>query len=118
MFNDGMTGILPVANVNGDGGNDWGNDWLALIDILALFGWGGNGFGAGNCGALPRGDLCAAMQNQLNQANLAASQVAQNQYLVDQLRPCPTPAYITCNPWATNGTTYSGCNTYGNCCGC
>ena len=236
MFNNGMTGILPVATVNGDGGNDWGNDWLALIVILALFGWGGNGFGAGNGGALARSDLCqdmnfnglenavgrisdsqaaiarqtdnaicnlgyqnaqlvngvqmqigsefrgldnavcnlgyntqagfnalaaqmaqcccdqkqeaaqtrydmaqgfamldrtisdqfcalkmeqkdaqiAAMQNQLNQANLAASQVAQNQYLVDQLRPCPTPAYITCNPWATNGTAYNGFNG----CGC
>lgn len=56
----------------------------------------------------------AAMQNELNVANLAASQTAQNQYLVSQLRPCPTPAYITCNPWATNGTAYTtGCG-----CGC
>lgn len=49
--------------------------------------------------------------------NLAQSQANQNQYLVNQLRPCPTPAYITCNPWATNGTAYTG----GNCmsgCGC
>lgn len=60
----------------------------------------------------------AAMQNELNMANLAASQTAQNQYLTDKLRPCPTPSYITCNPWATNGTSYvSGYN--GNCgCGC
>lgn len=29
-----------------------------------------------------------------------ASQVAQNQYLTDTLRPCPSPAYITCNPRA------------------
>ncbi|UNI72528.1 MAG: hypothetical protein [Chaetfec virus UA24_144] len=39
---------------------------------------------------------------------LAASQEAQNQYLVNQLRPCPTPAYITCNPWA-NQAAYGSC---------
>ena len=39
-----------------------------------------------------------------NQAlRFQASQVAQNQYLTDTLRPCPQPAYITCNPWGTNG---------------
>lgn len=46
-----------------------------------------------------------------------ASQVAQNQYLTDTLRPCPTPAYITCNPWA-NSAAYGSCGTAynGNCC--
>ena len=43
-----------------------------------------------------------------------ASQVAQNQYLTDTLRPCPSPAYITCNPWA--GQPYGSCASYG--CGC
>lgn len=56
----------------------------------------------------------AEQQNLINALNLAQSQANQNQYLVNQLRPCPTPAYITCNPWATNGTAYTG----GNCCGC
>lgn len=59
----------------------------------------------------------AAMQNELNVANLAASQTAQNEYLVNKLRPCPTPAYVTCNPWATNGTSYvTGYSNSG--CGC
>ena len=49
-----------------------------------------------------------------NQAlKFAASQTAQNQYLTDTLRPCPTPAYITCNPWGANG--YGGYG-YGGCC--
>lgn len=40
---------------------------------------------------------------------LAASQAAQNNYLVNQLRPCPIPAYITCNPFAqTNTCGYNG----------
>lgn len=52
---------------------------------------------------------------------LKASQAAQNQYLVDQLRPCPVPAYITCNPFAASyglGTGYgTGYNTgCGGCC--
>ena len=33
---------------------------------------------------------------------LAASQSAQNAYLINQLNPCPIPAYITCNPHASN----------------
>lgn len=45
-----------------------------------------------------------------------ASQVAQNQYLTDTLRPCPSPAYITCNPWA--GQPYGSCANYGCGCGC
>lgn len=52
-----------------------------------------------------------------NQAlKFQASQVAQNQYLTDTLRPCPTPAYITCNPWS--GQPYGSCATYSNngCC--
>lgn len=59
----------------------------------------------------------AEQQNLINALNLAQSQANQNQYLVDQLRPCPTPAYITCNPWASNGTAYTGCQGFGGC-GC
>lgn len=43
---------------------------------------------------------------------LAASQAKQNAYLVNELRPCPVPAYITCNPYAAS-YGYSGNN-----CGC
>ena len=57
----------------------------------------------------------AEQQNLINALNLAQSQANQNQYLIDQLRPCPSPAYITCNPWASNGTCFTGCNTG---CGC
>lgn len=54
-----------------------------------------------------------ALQSQVQALNLAQSQANQNQYLVDQLRPCPQPAYITCNPWGANG--YGGYG-YGGCC--
>lgn len=57
-------------------------------------------------------------QNLINALNLAQSQANQNQYLISQLRPCPTPAYLTCNPWATNGTAYNGCCGVQTGCGC
>lgn len=50
-----------------------------------------------------------AQQNEINALRLKASQEAQNNYLVNQIRPCPTPAYITCNPWASNYNN-CGCN--------
>lgn len=56
-----------------------------------------------------------AQQNEINALRLAASQERQNSYLVDQLKPCPVPAYLTCNPWATSG--YGGCGCTSNC-GC
>lgn len=47
-----------------------------------------------------------------NQAlRLAASQAAQNTYLINQLRPCPTPAYITCNPFSSCNCN-SGCGSF------
>lgn len=67
-----------------------------------------------------------ALRTENQNLKLAASQAAQNAYLVDQLRPCPQPAYLTCNPFT--GQTY-GYGSYGNgyngncgcnsgCCGC
>jgi len=56
-----------------------------------------------------------AQQNEINALRLAASQQAQNTYLVNELRPSPVPAYITCNPYSSCGYGYgscSGCGTY------
>ena len=59
----------------------------------------------------------AALQSQVQALNLAQSQANQNQYLINTLRPCPTPAYITCNPWAGQAA-YGSCGTaYGYGCG-
>ena len=49
-------------------------------------------------------------QNQNQGLKMAASQAAQNNYLISQLRPTPIPAYASCNPWA-GGT----CNGLGGC---
>ena len=55
------------------------------------------------------------LRDELQSYRLQASQAKQNQYLIDQLRPCPVPAYITCNPYAAS----YGFGNYGNNgCGC
>lgn len=50
----------------------------------------------------------AEQNQQLFAAQLAASQAAQNNYLINTLRPIPTPAYQSCNPWASN-TPFGAC---------
>ena len=51
MFNNSNGFVMPVAptGYGSNGGGLFGGDdsWLALIVILAIFGWGGNGFGGG-----------------------------------------------------------------------
>ena len=44
----------------------------------------------------------AAQNQQIFGLQLAASQAAQNSYLVQTLRPCPTPAYVVANPYCCN----------------
>lgn len=53
-------------------------------------------------------DKIAALTAENQSLKFAASQAAQNAYLVNELRPCPIPAYTVANPYC--------CNTYfGNC---
>ena len=59
-----------------------------------------------------KNDRIAEQQNEINALRLAASQERQNTYLIDQLKPCPIPAYITCNPYQS----YNPCSPCG--CGC
>lgn len=53
-------------------------------------------------------DKIATLTAENQSLKFAASQAAQNAYLVNELRPCPVPAYTVANPYC--------CNTYyGNC---
>ena len=63
-----------------------------------------------------KNERIAEQQNEINALRLKASQEAQNNYLISQLRPCPDPAYIVPNPnccyqytVAQNGC---GCNQF------
>jgi hypothetical protein len=54
----------------------------------------------------------ADLRDEVQGYRLAASQAKQNEYLINQLRPCPVPAYITCNPYAASygfGQNFGGC---------
>lgn len=51
------------------------------------------------------------LQTANQELRLQASQAAQNNYLISQLRPTPIPAYSSCNPLA--GGSYNGCCSCG-----
>lgn len=57
-----------------------------------------------------------SLRSQVNALNLAQSQANQNNYLINQLRPCPIPAYLSCNPWGSQ-VGYGACATFSGC-GC
>lgn len=58
-------------------------------------------------------DKLDALRDENAALRLTASQTAQNQYLINQLKPCPSPAYVVPNPYCNcncnngyyNGTT-------------
>ena len=51
-----------------------------------------------------------AQQNEINALRLSASQAKQNAYLINELKPCPNPAYIVPNPnCCYNYQVTSGC---------
>lgn len=62
-------------------------------------------------------DKISTLQAENQSLRLQASQVAQNQYLVNELRPTARPAYITCSPFQSAYGFY-GNNGFGNGCGC
>ena len=52
------------------------------------------------------------LRDRVADLQLAQSQCAQNAYLVNQLRPCAVPAYLTCSPYASYN--YNGCGCCNN----
>lgn len=51
-----------------------------------------------------------AQQNEINALRLSASQERQNAYLINELKPCPSPSYIVPNPnCCYNYQVTSGC---------
>lgn len=57
-------------------------------------------------------DKISTLQAENQGLKLAASQAAQNNYLVNELRPSPIPAYTVANPYCCN-TGYNGCSFSG-----
>lgn len=59
-----------------------------------------------------------ALRDERNAYQMSALTQQQTQNLVNQLRPCPIPAYVTCNPWGDNGGFYGSPSGYNGGCGC
>ena len=59
-------------------------------------------------------DKIAALTAEKQSLQFAASQAAQNAYLVNELRPCPSPAYVVSNPYCCDNNY----TVYRNTCGC
>jgi hypothetical protein len=57
-------------------------------------------------------DKIATLQAENQGLRLAASQAAQNAYLVNELRPCPVPAYTVPNPYCCNTYASAGCGGF------
>ena len=53
-------------------------------------------------------DKLADKDRELLTANFQLSQQAQNAYLINEIRPCAKPAYITCSPYTTASFCGSG----------
>lgn len=58
-------------------------------------------------------DKIESLRTELQAAQLQLGNLSQTNTIIDALRPCPRPAYITCSPYAS---AYS--NPFGGCCGC
>jgi hypothetical protein len=52
-------------------------------------------------------DKLADKDREVMVRDFQLSQLAQNQYLVNEIRPCAKPAYITCSPYTT--ASFCGC---------
>lgn len=53
-------------------------------------------------------DKIATLTAEKQSLQFAASQAAQNTYLINELKPCPTPAYVVPNPYCNCGSCYNG----------
>ena len=53
--------------------------------------------------ALIRENEIQNLRDKVTDLQLRASQCDQNEYLVNKLRPCAVPAYITCSPYQSAG---------------
>lgn len=62
-------------------------------------------------------DRLEARDRELMTANFQLSQQAQSANLINELRPCSRPAYLTCSPYESNNFA-AFANAFNNGCGC
>lgn len=57
------------------------------------------------------------LRDERTQYQMSALLQQQSANIINTVRPCPTPSYITCNPWGCNGQFVGNGYPYGGCCG-
>ena len=62
-----------------------------------------------------------SLRTELQSAQLQLSQLSQTRSIVNEIKPCPVPAFITCNPYTSYYPPYGfnngcGCNSNCGCC--
>ena len=62
-----------------------------------------------------KNDTIANLRTQVNMQTLAASQASQTNDIVNAVRPCPIPSYLTCSPYQSIPVQYVAAS---NGCGC
>ena len=61
------------------------------------------------------------LRTELQSAQLQLSQLSQTRNIINEIKPCPVPAFITCNPYTSYYPPYGfnngcGCNSNCGCC--
>ena len=54
-------------------------------------------------------DKLAEKDREVQARDFQLSQIAQTNNIVGQIKPCPVPAYVTCNPWGSSHNYNNGC---------
>ena len=80
------------------------NTQLAIKDVMAGIHAEGEA-----TRAMFRENEIQSLRDKVTDLQLRSSQCDQNAYLVNALRPCPVPAYITCSPYQVYGNNCGGC---------
>lgn len=67
-----------------------------------------------------QGEKIDSLRTELQAAQLQLGQLSQTQTLINTLRPCPIPAYLSCSPYTSYSPygVYNNGYGYGNGCGC
>lgn len=58
-----------------------------------------------------------SLRTELQSAQLQLSQLSQTRSIINEIKPCPIPAYLTCSPYTSYGFPFSNYNNGCNC-GC
>lgn len=113
MYGDGIPAVYSINDNNKNNNNGFGNDWLALIVLFALFGWGGNGFGFGGNGGIG-GNAALGVQNSVDTTTLLRGQYEIGQNVSNQA--CNTRSDIANATYQTQLGFQNLMSQMSNCC--